>query len=189
MKKEKREDENLIPLIGIKNQIVGFEKKGKIHTEGLLHSAVSVFIFNLEDDLMLQKRSSKKYHSSLLWTNTCCTHPKKNESVLKAAHRCLIEEMGFDCFLEKRFSFTYHEFFSNGLIENELDHVFVGFYKESPIINFKEVDDWKWISLNKLIQNIRISPNSYTVWLKIIVKNYLNQLKCYDSYYKSKRIF
>ncbi|WP_185857819.1 isopentenyl-diphosphate Delta-isomerase [Blattabacterium cuenoti] len=180
MKKKKqydKNDENLIPLIGMENKIIGFEKKEKIHIEGLLHSAVSVFIFNLKNDLMLQKRSSKKYHSSLLWTNTCCSHPKKNESVLKAAHRCLIEEMGFDCFLEQRFSFTYHKCFNNGLIENELDHVFVGYYEKSPTINFKEVDNWKWISLKKLIENIHAYPDSYTIWLKIIVQNYLNQLK------------
>jgi Isopentenyldiphosphate isomerase len=177
MKRKIEDQENLIPLIGKENKIVGFEKKEKIHVEGLLHSAVSVFIFNIKNNLMLQKRSSKKYHSSLLWTNTCCSHPKKNESILKAAHRCLIEEMGFDCFLEEKFSFTYREFFNNGLIENELDHVFVGFYDKSPIINLKEVDNWKWISLNELIENIHSNPNSYTIWLKIIIKNYLTQLK------------
>ncbi len=125
---------------------------------------------------MLQRRSSKKYHSSLLWTNTSCSHPKKNESVLKAAHRCLIEEMGFDCFLEKKFCFSYHESFSNGLIENELDHVFVGNYSYPPVINTKEVDNWKWMSLKKLIEDVNISPNSYTIWLKIIIKNYLTKL-------------
>ncbi|AFJ90874.1 isopentenyl-diphosphate delta-isomerase [Blattabacterium sp. (Blaberus giganteus)] len=178
--KRKKLDENLIPLIGKEKQIIGFEKKEKIHIKGLLHSAVSVFIFNIEKNLMLQKRSSKKYHSSLLWTNTCCSHPRKNESVLKAAHRCLIEEMGFDCFLEQKFSFIYHEYLSNGLIENELDHVFVGYYEKSPVINFKEVDNWKWISLNELIKNIHICPNSYTIWFKIIIKNYLSQLKCIE---------
>lgn len=174
--KKKIADDDFIPLIGKKNQIIGFEKKDKIHSKGLFHSAVSVFIFNLKNDLMLQKRSSKKYHSSLLWTNTCCSHPRKNESLLTAAHRCLIEEMGFDCFLEEKFCFTYHEFLSNGLIENELDHVFVGYYEKSPIINYKEVENWKWISLNELIKNVHLYPDSYTIWLKIILKNYINQL-------------
>ncbi len=172
-------NDDYIPLIGKENQIIGFEKKEKIHSEGLFHSAVSVFIFNPKNDLMLQKRSSKKYHSSLLWTNTCCSHPRKNESVLTAAHRCLIEEMGFDCFLEQRFCFTYHEYLRNGLIENELDHVFVGYYEKSPIINYKEVENWKWTSLNELIKNVHLYPDSYTIWLKIILKNYINQLNIY----------
>ncbi|QIK16577.1 NUDIX domain-containing protein [Blattabacterium sp. DPU] len=183
MKKKERYDEYLIPLIGMKNQIIGFENKKEIHMKGLLHSAISVFIFNTKNDLMLQKRSSIKYHSSLLWTNTCCSHPRKNESLLKAAHRCLIEEMGFDCFLEQRFSFIYNEFLSNGLIENELDHVFVGYYEKPPVINFKEVDSWKWISLNELVKNISVYPDSYTIWLKIIINKYFNQLN-YDSYCK-----
>ncbi|WP_113738192.1 isopentenyl-diphosphate Delta-isomerase [Blattabacterium clevelandi] len=170
-----------IPLIGKKNEIIGFEKKEKIHIKGLLHSAVSVFIFkyNPKDNnklLMLQKRSSKKYHSSLLWTNTCCSHPKKNESILKAAHRCLIEEMGFDCFLEKKFCFTYYELLNNGLIENELDHVFIGYYAYPPIINYQEVDQWKWITLKKLIIDMHFYPNSYTIWFKIIINKYLKKL-------------
>ncbi|WP_185873717.1 isopentenyl-diphosphate Delta-isomerase [Blattabacterium cuenoti] len=170
---------DFIPLIGKGNKIIGFEKKKTIHIKGLLHSAVSVFIFHPKKNksmLMLQKRSSKKYHSSLLWTNTCCSHPRKNESLLKAAHRCLIEEMGFDCFLEKKFNFTYHVILKNGLIEYELDHVFVGYYAYSPIINYKEVEKWKWISLKKLIKNIRLFPEYYTIWLKIIINNYLQKL-------------
>ncbi|ACY40212.1 isopentenyl-diphosphate delta-isomerase [Blattabacterium sp. (Blattella germanica) str. Bge] len=174
--KKKIADDDFIPLIGKKIRLLDLKKKNKIHSKGLFHSAVSVFIFNLKNDLMLQKRSSKKYHSSLLWTNTCCSHPRKNESLLTAAHRCLIEEMGFDCFLEEKFCFTYHEFLSNGLIENELDHVFVGYYEKSPIINYKEVENWKWISLNELIKNVHLYPDSYTIWLKIILKNYINQL-------------
>ncbi|WP_238783741.1 isopentenyl-diphosphate Delta-isomerase [Blattabacterium cuenoti] len=126
--------------------------------------------------LMLQRRSSKKYHSSLLWTNTCCTHPIKNETILSAAHRCLIEEMGFDCFLEKKFFFTYYKLLNNGLIENELDHVFVGYYDYSPIINTKEVDNWKWITLKELIEDIKIYPESYTIWFKIIMNNYLRKI-------------
>ncbi|AWU43090.1 isopentenyl-diphosphate delta-isomerase [Blattabacterium punctulatus] len=170
-----------IPLIGKKNKIIGFEKKEKVHIKGLLHSAVSVFIFkyNPKDSnilLMLQKRSSKKYHSSLLWTNTCCSHPKKNESILKAAHRCLIEEMGFDCFLKKKFCFTYYELLNNGLIEYELDHVFIGYYAYPPIINSKEVDKWKWITLKKLIIDMYLYPNSYTIWFKIIINKYLKKL-------------
>ncbi|WP_185868390.1 isopentenyl-diphosphate Delta-isomerase [Blattabacterium cuenoti] len=169
-------EHNLIPIIGKKNQIIGFESKEKIHKKGLFHRAVSVFIFNKKNDLMIQKRSHKKYHSSLLWTNTCCSHPKKYESLINAAHRCLLQEMGFDCFLEQKFFFIYHELLKNGLIEYELDHVFIGNYNKYPIINKEEVDNWKWISLKKLIKSIRIFPHLYTIWFKIIINNYIDKL-------------
>ncbi|WP_185864333.1 isopentenyl-diphosphate Delta-isomerase [Blattabacterium cuenoti] len=181
---EKINDNDFIPLIGNNSKIIGFEKKQKIHTDGLLHSAVSVFIFNNKNYLMMQKRSYNKYHSSLLWTNTSCSHPKKNESLLMAAHRCLIVEMGFDCLLKEKFCFSYYESFKNGIIENELDHVFVGYYDKNPIINSKEVENWKWMSLDKLISNINFYPNLYTIWLKIIMKNYLNKLLYDNSHYK-----
>lgn len=125
---------------------------------------------------MLQKRSSKKYHSPLLWTNTCCSHPIKNESIINAAHRCLIYEMGFNCLLTYKFCFSYFKLFNNGLIENELDYVFVGFYKKNPIINIKEVTDWKWISLKILLKDIYEKPNMYTTWIKIILSKHIKKL-------------
>ncbi|WP_185877245.1 isopentenyl-diphosphate Delta-isomerase [Blattabacterium cuenoti] len=173
----KKIDKYFIPLLNKKNnKIIGFDKKENIHKKGLLHSAVSVFIFNKKNNLMLQKRSSKKYHSSLLWTNTSCSHPNKHESILNAAHRCLKNEMGFDCKLQYKFCFTYCEIFNNGLIENELDHVFIGYYEKNPIINHEEVESWKWINLNKLLNNINVFSKSYTVWLKIILNKYIKKL-------------
>ncbi|WP_185877768.1 isopentenyl-diphosphate Delta-isomerase [Blattabacterium cuenoti] len=173
----KKIDNDSIPIIK-NNKIIGFDKKNIIHKKGLLHIAVSVFIFDTNDkiNLMLQKRSSKKYHSSLLWTNTSCSHPVKNESISHAAHRCLKNEMGFDCHLQYKFCFIYNEILNNGLIENELDHVFIGKYKKHPILNFKEVANWKWISLENLITDIYNFPHLYTIWLKIIIKNYINKL-------------
>ncbi|WP_185872641.1 isopentenyl-diphosphate Delta-isomerase [Blattabacterium cuenoti] len=166
-----------IPLLGKNQKIIGFEEKNIIHIKGLFHQAVSILIFHpIQKMVMLQKRSYNKYHSSLLWTNTCCSHPIQNESILTAAHRCLIEEMGFDCYLENKFYFTYYKLFNNGLIENELDYVFIGYYSKSPMINTQEVDNWKWIDLNSLIQDINRYPNSYTIWFKIIMKYYLNKL-------------
>ncbi|WP_185864900.1 isopentenyl-diphosphate Delta-isomerase [Blattabacterium cuenoti] len=172
-------DKNLIPLIDkIHNKIIGFDNKEIIHKNGLLHSAVSVFIFDKrKNNLMLQKRSLKKYHSPLLWTNTSCSHPTKYESILEAAHRCLNNEMGFDCHLEYKFFFNYYEKFDNGIIENEIDYVFIGYSEKNPNINYEEVDNWKWISLKELLKDIYIFPHIYTVWLKIILKNYIHKLK------------
>ncbi|WP_185873178.1 isopentenyl-diphosphate Delta-isomerase [Blattabacterium cuenoti] len=170
-------DNSFIPIIK-NNKIIGFDKKEIIHKKGILHSAVSVFIFdtNKKINLMLQKRSYKKYHSSLLWTNTSCSHPIKNESLLNSAHRCLKNEMGFDCNLQYKFCFIYNETLDNGLIENELDHVFVGEYNKYPIVNYEEVENWKWMSLENLIKDIYNFPHLYTIWLKIIIKNYINKL-------------
>lgn len=43
------------------------------------------------------------------------------------------------CELHWQYSFIYKENVENNLIENELDHVFIGFSNAQPIINSDEV--------------------------------------------------
>lgn len=153
------------------NQIGELEKM-KAHLEAKLHRAFSIFIFNNKNELMLQKRALTKYHTPGLWTNTCCSHPRPGEKTIDAAHRRLQEEMGFDCDLIEVYVFTYEAKFSD-LTEHEIDHVFVGKYNNKPIINPEEVDSYKWINLTKLEHDVKINPDNYTPWFKIILKEYL----------------
>ena len=119
MKKKKKQE---VILVNEKNRIIGTEEKLKAHQNGgKLHRAFSVFIFNSKGELLIQKRSRKKYHSPGLWTNTCCSHPRPKERTGQAAKRRLEEEMGFVCNFKKAFSFIYKIDFSNGLSENEFE--------------------------------------------------------------------
>jgi isopentenyl-diphosphate delta-isomerase len=152
---------------------VGIEDKIIAHKEGKLHRAFSIFIFNIKGELLLQQRAITKYHSGGLWTNTCCGHPKPEEPLEKAAHRRLREEMGISCKLQRIDSFIYQVNFVNGLFEYEYDHVLVGKFNGSPILNPVEVITWKWIQLNQLKFDIDKNPDNYTYWLKIII-NQLN---------------
>lgn len=168
---------NKVILVDRQDNVIMLQRKDYTHIKGLLHRAISVFIFNNENDLLIQQRSSYKYHSSLLWSNTCCGHPYYGEIILQAAHRCLNKEMGFDCFLENRFHFIYKSKLDNGLIEHELDYVFLGRYDGSPKINHKEVAHWKWISIGNLLKEININKYKYSIWFRIIINNYLEKLK------------
>lgn len=152
---------------------VGTEEKMKAHTEGKRHRAISVFIFNDKKQLLLQKRKREKYHCGGLWTNTCCSHPRPGEETIDAAHRRLMEEMGFDCELREISVFNYRAKFENGLEENECDHVFVGKYSKNPKVDTKEVEDWKWIEIEELKNDISLNQQNYTFWFREI----LGQLK------------
>lgn len=169
--------ERQIILVNNEDKILGFKNKKFVHIKGLLHRAISIFIINSQNELMLQQRSYNKYHSSFLWSNTCCSHPFYNETILEAANRCLKEEMGFKCLLEKQFHFIYKARLDNGLIEHEFDHVFLGKYEYLPNINTEEVADWKWIRFNKLIEEIENNKEQYTIWFKIIIKQYIKKLR------------
>ena len=167
--------ENVI-LVDEKDNQVGLMSKLEAHQKGILHRAFSIFIFNSDYKLLLQKRASSKYHSGSLWTNTCCSHPRESESIIEAGLRRLKEEMGFTTPLEPMFSFIYKSKFDNGLIEHEFDHVLLGYYDKPPFINAIEVSEWKWMSLEKIILEIKNKPEDFTVWFKIIFERFYNHI-------------
>jgi len=159
-----------VVLIDKHNKKIGVCEKLKAHKEGKLHRAFSIFVFNSKEELLIQRRAKEKYHCGGIWANTVCSHPRPNETYNQAVHRRLKEEMGFDCKLKKLFCFIYRAEFSNGLIENEYDCVFVGKFNGEPKPNKKEIMDFKWISLKDLRKDIKEHPEKYSVWLRIALK-------------------
>ena len=164
--------EDKVILVDVNDNQIGLMPKLEAHEKGVLHRAFSVFIFNNNGELMLQKRALTKYHSPGLWTNTCRSHQREGESNIYSAKRRLREEMGFVTELQEKTSFIYKARFDNGLTEHELDHIIVGNYNKSPIINSFEVDTWKWMSMEDIRNNINDQPHNYTAWFKIIFEKY-----------------
>ena len=162
--------EEFVVLVDENDCQIGLEEKMKAHQKGLLHRAISIFIFNSKNEMLLQQRAFSKYHSGGLWTNTCCTHPRQGESNLDAAHRRLQEEMGIQCPLQKKLDFIYRSELDLGLIEHEFDHLFIGNYDADPIPNPEEANAWKWIDLQTLQEEMEDHPESYTPWFKIILR-------------------
>ena len=154
-------------LVDEQDQQIGAMEKMEAHKQGKLHRAFSVFVFNSNGDLLLQKRNKDKYHSGGKWTNTCCSHPKPEETTEEGAHRRLHEEMGMACELDYVFNFLYRADLDNELIEHELDHVFFGTSDRQPILNPLEAEDFKYINLKKLQVDMAKNPAAYTEWLKI----------------------
>lgn len=159
--------EERVVLVDEQDVELGSEEKLAAHRRGLLHRALSVFVFDVAGRLLLQQRAVAKYHSGGLWTNTCCSHPRPGESVTDAAHRRLREEMGFDCELQPAFTFLYRAPFADGLAEHELDHVLLGRFDGEPAANPDEVADWAWVEPRRLEQALAQDPARYTVWLPL----------------------
>lgn len=170
-------DKNDIILVDENDNKIGEGGKDEVHEKGWLHRCFSIFVFNSKGELLLQKRAEEKYHSPGLWTNTCCSHPGPGEKTIDAAHRRLQEEMGFNCDLEEIFSFVYKAELGNNLIEHEFDHVFIGRYDGRISPDASEVNDYKWIDLESLEDEIIKKPELYTVWLKICLEKVINYVK------------
>ena len=157
-------------LVDENDNDIGVMEKLQAHQEGLLHRAFSVFIFNDKQELLLQQRAISKYHSGGLWTNTCCSHPRPNETIKDAANRRLFEEMGMSCDLQIKTNFIYKTPFENGLTEHELDYVLIGNTNQNPQINKDEVESFKWLSIDDIKKEIISNPNNYTSWFKIALE-------------------
>lgn len=169
--------EEQVILVNEKDEQIGLMPKLEAHEKGVLHRAFSVFVFNDNNELMLQQRALNKYHSPGLWTNTCCSHQRDGESNLEAGARRLEEEMGFVTPLKETTSFIYRAPFDNGLTEHELDHILVGNFNGEPTLNEEEVASWKWMPLEDVKVDILDRPELYTEWFKIIFDKFYQHLK------------
>jgi len=170
------EEENVI-LVNRNDEQIGLMPKLEAHEKAVLHRAFSVFVLNDKNEIMLQQRARQKYHSPLLWTNTCCSHQRNGETNIQAGNRRLFEEMGFRTELKELFHFIYKAPFDNGLTEHELDHVMIGDFNGSPIINPDEVENWKWMKVDDVKNDMQLHPEIYTVWFKIIFEEFYHFLE------------
>lgn len=166
----------MVILVNPQDEELGTMPKMEAHRKAVLHRAFSVFIMNSQGETMLQQRAATKYHSPLLWTNTCCSHQHLGESNIEAGQRRLQEEMGFKTDLKELFSFVYKAPFDNGLTEHELDHVMMGVFEGEPTINQSEVAAWKWMKPEDIRKDIELEPDKYTAWFKIIFDKFYTHL-------------
>ena len=155
-------------------------EKIDVHKRGLRHKAVSVFLIS-DNNILLQKRASVKYHTPGLWANTCCTHPLWSEGPEECAHRRLKEELGIELSeLVYKNKIEYKADVGNGLIENESVDVFVGEIEEKEKLktrlNHNEVAEVRWIRHETLKEEISLSPMKFTPWLRIYIQDHFDQI-------------
>jgi isopentenyl-diphosphate delta-isomerase len=155
-----------VSLVDADDREIGTMPKLEAHRRGLLHRAISVVVRDSRGRLLLQKRALGKYHSGGLWTNTCCSHPRPGEGAAEAAARRLVEEMGFTCSLTFLFPMQYRAPVSNGLIENEIVHVFGGQFDGKPDPDPHEVMAWSWKDAADVAKDVENRPEAYTVWFQ-----------------------
>jgi len=151
-------------LVDKEDRAIGKMEKLEVHKKGLLHRAVTVYVFNTEHQLLLQQRASGKYHCGGLWSNTTCGHPYPQESTQHAAERRLFEEMGLRLTLHPVFELSYNLPLSNGLTEHEYGHVYFVISDQLPQLNPEEAESWRYSSLTDIQTEIQIAPERFTPW-------------------------
>jgi isopentenyl-diphosphate Delta-isomerase len=156
-----------VMLVDSDDRPIGTMDKLDAHRQGVRHRAVSVILRDSHGNLLLQQRAADKYHSPSLWSNTCCSHPRPDETPIDAACRRLREEMGISCALSAIFTAEYRAIVSETLIENEIVHVFAGQFAGSPDPDPAEVGGWRWMASTEVAEDVDRHPDRYTVWFRI----------------------
>jgi len=165
-------------LVDKKDRPIGIMEKMEAHQSGgILHRAFSAFVFNKNNELLLQRRALSKYHSGGLWTNTCCSHPRPGEETIEAGKRRMKEELGISCNLEEVFTFIYKAPLDNETSEYEFDHVLIGRFDGELQLNHEEVDNIKWLTLPEISILMNEHPEDFTVWFKIAFERVENYMK------------
>ena len=153
-------------------------EKLEVHLKGLKHKAISVFMV-CGQEILIQKRAMGKYHTPGLWTNTCCTHPNWEEDAKLCAIRRMNEELGLkDTLPVYRDTIEYRADVGGDLIEHEVVDLFVIHVEQKPNldINQDEVMDVRWIDYHALQAEVSRSPEKFTPWVRIYVKEHSSKI-------------
>jgi isopentenyl-diphosphate delta-isomerase len=174
--------EDMLILVDSSDNEIGFLSKSECHMgAGQLHRAFSVFIFNSSGEVLIQKRSPQKELWGLHWSNSCCSHPRKNENIESAVNRRLAEELTIQCPIHFLYKFTYQENFENVGSEHELCYVYVGLFDGEIKADPSEVAECKFISPQKLNREIKASSENFTPWMQMewntILGSYKSDIK------------
>lgn len=158
--------EELVVLVDEQNNAIGTAAKDTVHTKNTpLHRAFSLFLFNSKNELLVTQRASTKKTFAGVWTNTLCGHPAPDESVIDAAKRRLVEELGIrDVEVKEVSPYRYRFADKNGIVENEICPILVGYFDGDPVPKLGEVDEWKWVDWKMFLEDIKTNSKLYSPW-------------------------
>jgi len=161
------ESEELI-LVDEPDNETGFLAKSLAHDgDGTLHRAFSVFLFNADGELLLQQRADSKRLWPRYWSNSCCSHPRRGETMSVATGRRLRDELNVEAELEYVYKFSYQAEFGNLGSEHELCHVYLGSISGEMHANDHEIENVRFISATDLEAEFESKPDRFTPWFKM----------------------
>ena len=165
------DSESLI-LVDSQDRELGYLDKAACHDgDGRLHRAFSVFIFNRRGEVLMQKRAPDKRLWPMYWSNSCCSHPRRGETMELAVRRRVEQELGFGAnalqALRFVYKFEYQASFGTNGSEHELCSVYLARATREPVVNTTEIDDWAWLTPSELSGRLSTRPQEHTPWLHL----------------------
>jgi len=158
----------ILEVVDKDDHVIGTERRGVIHSGGLMHRSAQVLLFNSSGELFLQKRSMNKDEFPGLWDSSAAGHLAPGESYRQCALRELEEELGVRHAGELTRLFKF-----NASADTGYEHCTV--FKctsDSPVVlQTEEVDEGKWLSPGEMDEwvgnrHAMLTPAIRRIWLK-----------------------
>ena len=172
-----------LDIVDENNQLIGIVKsREEISNENLWHRAVSVWIMNENNELLIQKRAVTKKIDPNKW-GICAGHVLAGEEVLEAMVREIKEEIGIivkkeelDLMFIDKLKYTTEENITNARFS------YMYFYKtnkkiEEYTIQIEELSEVKYVPLKQIIQDVKNGDKKYGFTSRGYITRVLEELE------------
>ena len=165
--------DELLDVVNDEDVVTGQALRSVVHTRGLWHRGVHVFLFNEHGEMLVQKRSADRAHSPSLLDCSVSEHVRAGESYLEAAVRGMKEEMGVEGIEISRRGKIQMEYGSNDFEISEVyeGRIMPGQIRFDPV----EISEISYMSLDGIRLGITQNQELYCGWFVELVKWYFGE--------------
>jgi isopentenyl-diphosphate Delta-isomerase len=160
--------EELFDVVDADDRVVGRLPRSEVHARGLLHRAVSIFVFDKRGRLLVHQRSATKDEFPLKYTSSASGHVTSGETYDETAPRELREELG----LSEPLTFLA-KFPASRETANEHTALYMAVTDETPIPDPEEIAGIVWWDVEELATRVAQEPADFTPPFRVLFRWYL----------------
>ena len=147
----------------------GLVERAVVHSLGLWHKSASVFLFNMHNELYIQRRAPDKDLYANQWDYSVGEHLKPGESYSEGALRGLLEELGIrtvEIFSLGAPRQSCWEVPEQNLTDCEMQQAYRGVYDGPVKADPVEVAEVRCVSPATLTTWMTSEPGAFTPWFR-----------------------
>lgn len=164
---ENLKDQELVDVVSEDGAIIGTASRSDVYSQGLLHRAVNIVVFNKKGQIFIQRRSPKKI-LPFYWDISASEHVKSGESFKAAAVRGLKEEISVTAPIKllRKKHIQKNEYKGKGIWirEYEVVELYGAVYNGKIRIDQDEVMDGKFIPFQGLKELVESNQIKFSPW-------------------------
>jgi len=154
-----------IEIVDKDNRLIGTERRDIVHSKGLFHRTVNIFVFNPKG-VFLQKRSPDKDICPSCWDLSVAEHLKPGEPYKEAAVRGLKEELGITSAVSllNGIHLQKNEYLGGKIKDYEFVELYKTTYVGDIVLQKSEVSEGRFFPISKVKRMVKESPGQFTPW-------------------------